>query len=40
MVTAKVRIKVHDDYESVVPIVIPELDEVRRFAGEIHAQGE
>jgi hypothetical protein len=40
VVTAKARIKVHDDYESIVPIVIPELDEVRRFAGKIHAQGK
>ena len=40
MVTAKAKIRVHNDYESVVPIVIPELDEVRRFAAELHARGE
>ncbi len=40
MVTAKARIRVHNDYESVVPILIPELAEVRRFAAELHARGE
>jgi hypothetical protein len=40
VVTAKARIKVHDGYESVVPVLIPGLDEVRRFAGELHAQGK
>ena len=40
MVTAKARIKVHGGCESLVPIVIPELDEVRRFAGELHLLGK
>jgi hypothetical protein len=40
VVTAKARIRVHDDYESLVPVVIPELDEVRRFAHELHARGD
>jgi len=40
VVTAKARIMVHGDYESVVPVLIPELDEVRRFAGELQARGE
>ena len=40
MVAAKARIRVHGDYESVVPVLIPELDEVRRLAGELHARGE
>jgi hypothetical protein len=40
MVTAKARIRVHDDCESFVPVLIPELDEVRRFANELHARGE
>jgi hypothetical protein len=40
VVTAKAKIRVHNDYESVVPILIPELDEVRRFAAELHARGE
>jgi hypothetical protein len=37
---AKARIRVHDGYESVVPVLIPELDDVRRFAGELHARGK
>ena len=40
MVAAKARIRIHDDYESLVPVVIPELDDVRRFAGELHARGK
>lgn len=40
MVTAKARIRLHDEYDSFVPVRIPELDEVRRFAGEIHALGK
>jgi hypothetical protein len=40
VVTAKARIKVHDGCESLVPILIPELDAVRHFASELHARGE
>jgi hypothetical protein len=40
VVTAKARIKIHGGYDSVVPLLIPELDEVRRFAAELHAQGK
>ena len=40
MVVAKARIQVHGDYESFVPVLIPELDDVRRFAGELHARGK
>jgi hypothetical protein len=40
VVTAKAKIRVQDGYESLVPILIPEVDEVRRFAGELHARGE
>jgi hypothetical protein len=40
VVSAKARIRVHDDCESLVPVLIPELDEVRRFAGEVHARGQ
>ena len=36
MVTAKARIRGHEDYVSVVPILLPDLDEVRRFAAELH----
>jgi hypothetical protein len=39
VVTAKARIMIHDDYESFVPILIPKMEEVRRFAGELHALG-
>ncbi len=40
MVTAKVRIRVHDGYEPLVPVLIPELDAVRRFADELHRRSE
>lgn len=40
MVTAKARIRVHDDYESFVPVLIPDLSDVRRFADGLHARGE
>jgi hypothetical protein len=40
VVTAKAKIRVHDDYDSLVPVVIPELDEVRRFAAELHLHGK
>ena len=40
MVTVKARISIHEGYESVVPILIPDLAEVRRFAGQLHAQGK
>jgi hypothetical protein len=40
VVTAKAKIRGHDGYESIVPILIPELDEVRRFAADLHARGE
>jgi hypothetical protein len=40
VVTAKARIRVNGDYESLVPVVIPELAEVRRLAGELHARGK
>ena len=40
MVTAKVKIRLHKDYESIVPILIPEVNEVRQFAADLHARGE
>lgn len=40
MVAAKARIRTSGGYDSVVPLLIPELHEVRRFAGELHAQGK
>jgi hypothetical protein len=38
VVTAKARIRVRDGYESIVPVSIPELDDVRRFAAKLHAE--
>jgi len=40
VVTAKARIRVHEDYESVVPVLLPELNDVRQLAGELHAAGK
>ena len=40
MVTVKARIKTHENYTSIIPIVIPDLDEVRKFAAKLHAEGK
>jgi hypothetical protein len=32
--------QLHDNYESLVPILVPELEEVRRFAHDLHARGK
>ena len=40
MVTVKAKIKTYEQHTSIVPIVIPELDEVRAFAARLHAEGE
>lgn len=40
MATARARIRTHEDHDSLVPVVIPHLDEVRRFAADLHAQGK
>jgi hypothetical protein len=40
VVTVKAKIRLYDDHNSLVPVVIPELDEVRRFASELHGRGE
>jgi len=40
VVTAKARIKTHEDHVSIVPIVIPDLDEVRQFAAKLHRAGK
>ena len=40
MVTAKAMIERHDDDASIVPIVVPDLDEVRAFAAKLHAEGK
>lgn len=39
MVTAKARIETHKGRVLIVPVVIPGLDEVRRYAAERHAEG-
>jgi hypothetical protein len=40
VLTANAKVKMHDGYELLLPIVIPELDEVRHFAAEIHSRGQ
>jgi len=40
MVTAKARVKTYENYVSIIPIVIPDLDEVRKFAAKLHAEGK
>ena len=40
MVTAKAKIKTHDDYAAIVPVAIPDLDEVREFAAKLHAKAK
>ncbi|NIV72541.1 hypothetical protein GWN26_10405 [Candidatus Saccharibacteria bacterium] len=37
MVTAKVKIKTAKNDSSVIPVLIPDLDEVRKFAHKLHA---
>lgn len=39
MATAKVRIKTNGDYSS-IPVIIPDLAELRKFAAAIHAAGK
>jgi len=40
VVAVKARIQAHTDYVSVVPIFIPDLDEVREFAARLHAKSK
>ena len=40
VVTVKARIQTRGDYAAIVPLVIPELDEVRAFAARLHAEGK
>ena len=40
MLTARVKIRMPDDYMPVVPIIIPDLEEVREFASKLHAKNE
>lgn len=38
MVTAKTKIKLRDDYSAIVPIAIPDLNEIGGFAARIHGK--
>lgn len=38
MVTAKAKIKLYKSYSSIVPIIIPDLEEVRVFAAKLHTE--
>ena len=40
MITAKVKIERDEEYSSIVPVLIPDLDEVRRFANQLHSAGQ
>jgi len=40
VLTAKARIPSHPNYSPVLPVVIPDLDEVRAFAAHLHASGK
>ena len=40
MLAVKARIRVYDENVPIVPIVIPDLDEVREFAAKLHADGK
>ena len=40
MKTVKARIVLHNDEQVEVPILIPEMDAVRKFAAELHAHGQ
>lgn len=40
MVTAKVKIKTHENHTSIVPVVVPDLDQVRKLAAKLHAKSK
>lgn len=40
MLTVKARVRVHGEEPLTVPIVLPDLDEVREFAAKLHATGK
>ncbi len=40
METVKVQVRAHSGEAPIVPVVIPNLDEVRKFAARLHAQGK
>ena len=39
MATVRAKIPRPPDYSTIVPVVIPELDEVRKFAAQLHRNG-
>lgn len=39
VVTTKAKIKINKNYESIVPVIVPDLIEVREFAAKLHAKG-
>ena len=39
MLTVKVKIPAHTDYESILPLAVPELKEVKAFANHLHSLG-
>ncbi|MBI3189109.1 MAG: hypothetical protein HYZ33_00520 [Ignavibacteriales bacterium] len=39
MVTAKAKIHTFENGTAIIPLSIPELDEVRKFATQVHARG-
>jgi len=40
VLTVKARVRVHGEDAPIVPIVIPDLNEVREFATKLHAEGK
>lgn len=38
MLTAKAKIKTYKDYVAIVPVAVPDLYEVRKFAAKLHAK--
>ena len=40
MLTVKARIPAHADHEHIVPLVVPELKEVKAFANHLHSFGK
>ncbi|HIP71833.1 MAG TPA: hypothetical protein EYH05_10620 [Anaerolineae bacterium] len=40
METTKARVEIDQEYSSVVPILIPDLDDVRQVGWELHRKGE
>ena len=40
MLTVKVKIPAHTEYEAILPLAVPNLDEVRAFANYLHSFGK